>query len=192
MNKSAHLSKCGTYRYSLTRQWGDDPVNRVCWIMLNPSTADAETDDPTIRRCISFSQGWGYDALVVVNLWPLRATDPKELRPFLNWENNGPDWWARDQIHFANLPIVLDTAHNAPLTIAAWGANAMKLDSGYVEHVLEELDQDVPANWSGLHCLGTTKDGSPKHPLYVKGGTIPVHLTGYAGTTALEDGQNAG
>ena len=62
----AVISQDERHRYSLTRRWGDGP--RVCcWIMLNPSTADATTDDPTIRRCIGFTHAWGYDALTVVS-----------------------------------------------------------------------------------------------------------------------------
>ena len=64
----AVISQDERHRYSLTRRWGDGP--RVCcWIMLNPSTADATTDDPTIRRCIGFTHGWGYDALTIINLY---------------------------------------------------------------------------------------------------------------------------
>lgn len=176
MKKSAELSKCGTYRYTLKRCWGEGR-RTVCWIMLNPSTADHTEDDPTIWRCIRFSQDWGYDRLVVVNLWPYRATssrDPGFLK-FVRWEHNGPDWWVRDQIHFRNLPIIEQHVYGSDLSVAAWGANAMKLDSGYVEHVAEELSWgDKPLDFMGLHCLGTTKDGSPRHPLYVKADAEPI------------------
>ena len=75
--KSAVLSPCWTYRYELTRRWSSRPL--VGWVMLNPSTADAEADDPTVRRCVRFANAWGYGGLVIRNLFALRATDPSEL-----------------------------------------------------------------------------------------------------------------
>lgn len=66
------------YRYMLTREW-DEHGDKICWVMLNPSTADETLDDPTIRRVRSFSQREGYGSLVVVNLYAMRATDPKGL-----------------------------------------------------------------------------------------------------------------
>jgi hypothetical protein len=78
-HSSAVLSDCGTYRYELHRSW--DPAGSLCaWVMLNPSMADADLDDPTIRRCRSFSRSWDYGGIVVVNLYALRATDPEQLR----------------------------------------------------------------------------------------------------------------
>jgi hypothetical protein len=77
MTATAVLSDCGTYRYRLGRRWAEGPVD--VWIMLNPSTADATVDDRTIRRCMEFSRRWGAGALVVGNLFALRATDPAEL-----------------------------------------------------------------------------------------------------------------
>jgi hypothetical protein len=73
----ADLSDCGTYRYRLGRRWAEGPVD--VWIMLNPSTADATVDDRTIGRCMEFSRRWGAGALVVGNLFALRATDPTDL-----------------------------------------------------------------------------------------------------------------
>lgn len=174
MHGTARLSDCRRYRYTLTRLWDDEAQRRVCWIMLNPSTADADQDDATIRRCTAFSTSWGYGSLIVVNLWPLRATNPNDLRPFVAWDKS-QDWHARDQIYYVNLPIVLEAAHESAIAIAAWGAQANRLDCGYVDHVVEELTHgDCPAGWAGLFCLGRTKDGSPRHPLYAKGDLQPV------------------
>src|SRR6185369_17379869 len=75
---TAVISKCGKYRYSLRREWIGG-AGTVCFIMLNPSTADASVDDPTIRRCIGFAQRWGYQILEVVNLYAYRATRPRDM-----------------------------------------------------------------------------------------------------------------
>ena len=77
MKSDAVISDCGKYRYRLTRKWG---YGRPCgFIMLNPSTADALHDDPTIRRCVGFAKAWGCGALIVVNLFAVRATSPREM-----------------------------------------------------------------------------------------------------------------
>ena len=75
---NAELSICKKYRYSLTRIWDEDKPN-VMFVMLNPSTADEKNDDPTIRRCINFAKDFGAGGIYVVNLFPLRATNPNEL-----------------------------------------------------------------------------------------------------------------
>ena len=140
----AVISQDERHRYSLTRRWGDGP--RVCcWIMLNPSTADATTDDPTIRRCLRFTQGWGYDALTVVNLYACRATDP-----------------AYDE------HILAHTTH-ARTVIAAWGTHPATMPDRRDEHVLNLLRRRP------IHCLGTNRDGSPKHPVRLRADT-PRHL----------------
>ena len=78
MYRCAEIDPTGAYRYTLERTW-DGGLPCIGWIMLNPSTADATQDDPTIRRCIRFSQSWGYGSLIVVNLFAHRATSPKDL-----------------------------------------------------------------------------------------------------------------
>lgn len=142
----AHISPCGLYRYRLDRRWEDGPT--CGFIMLNPSTADAEKDDPTIRRCISFAKREGCGALVVANLFNFRATKPEEMAAAANPE--GPD---------ADLRL-LETIDDVdgPL-IAAWGAHWMAKDRGaYVSAMIGHQ----------LCCLGKTKDGQPRHPLYVR------------------------
>lgn len=76
VKRAASISECGTYRWTLQRRWAAG--ERVCWIMLNPSTADAERDDPTVLRCMAFSRSWGYGGLIVVNLYPFRSSKPAE------------------------------------------------------------------------------------------------------------------
>lgn len=147
MVRDALLSDCGRYRWWLTRQWSDEGP-WCCWIMLNPSTADASIDDPTIRRCIAFSRSWGCAGMAVVNLFAFRATDPRQLMkasdPVGEHGNVYIDHWAR--------------ATTGP-TVAAWGNwGAMNNRGRNVALMLEVLGHR-------LHCLGTTKDGHPKHPL---------------------------
>src|SRR5262245_17219162 len=78
MERTALFSPCGRFRYRLGRRWGEGP--KVGFVLLNPSTADEERDDPTIRRCIDFGQRLGFGGLEVVNLYAYVATDPIDLR----------------------------------------------------------------------------------------------------------------
>lgn len=141
------MSRCGKYRYSLWRRWHPtDPLLR--WMMLNPSTADASIDDPTIRKCIGFARRLGFGGIQVLNLFALRATDPKAL--FTAADPIGPDYTLRG---LASGPIV-----------CAWGAHKMAAARG--RKVASEIAFEHGAQ-SPLMCLGKTKDGHPKHPLYV-------------------------
>lgn len=153
VTKSAVLSDCGTYRYLLTRTW-DETQPAVGFIMLNPSTADANEDDPTIRRCVGFAKAWGYGGIKVRNLYALRSTDPKALRSHA--DPHGPD-------NYKYVEAAVDDA----LTICAWGANADPIDSrGLIDALL---------GWGGKpHHLGLTKGGFPKHPLYLRADTTPI------------------
>jgi hypothetical protein len=152
MAKGAFIDPSGQYRYKLWRDW-DKYKQRVTFIMLNPSTADGKADDPTIRRCINFAKAWGYGSLDVVNLFAYRATDPKEL--LYVKDPIGPD---------NNLWLGLSASHAAQIVLA-WGVNG----------TLYDRNNDVIRSLShyGLYCLGTSKDGHPKHPLYIKGNVIP-------------------
>lgn len=146
---AAGLSPDGMYRYWLRRTWNEDkPV--VCFIMLNPSTADAHVDDATIRRCVGFAKSWGYGALSVVNLFAYRATDPKELSK------------AADPIGPENDVCIEATTLNRRV-VCAWGCGGEL--KGRAKEVLESLRRRE----IDVRCLGTTKDGHPRHPLYVKG-----------------------
>ena len=149
---TATISPCGQYRYTLTRpakQLNPTGVSAV-FCMLNPSTADATEDDPTIRRCRGFSERWDCNGIVVVNLYALRSTDPKGL-----WRHPdpiGPEnrfWLDRIAREFGDV-------------VCAWGANARP------EHVEEAVALFRIAR-ARLWCLGTTRSGAPRHPLYVRG-----------------------
>ncbi|MBN9356180.1 MAG: DUF1643 domain-containing protein [Herbaspirillum huttiense] len=148
---SAIISDCGLYRYRLERDEGDALATRgpALFIMLNPSTADAAEDDPTIRRCRSFAKSWGCSGIVVANLYALRATDPREL-----WLHSDPVGPENDR-HLQRLAIEHD------LVVCAWGANAR---SDRVATV-----RDMFSDWGArLMCLGVTeRSGAPRHPLYV-------------------------
>jgi hypothetical protein len=150
------------YRYLLTRQI--DPLlymarggrtSTVAFCMLNPSTADEVQNDPTVARCVSFARAWGYGALVVLNLFAWRATDPAELyqRRILDWDIIGPD----------NDAYIESYAAESDLFVCAWGTHG-KLDNRGQEVASRLRRMDVR-----LHHLGLNADGSPKHPLYLKG-----------------------
>lgn len=154
---TAVISECGRYRYTLSRRT-DCPlrwIKHACWIMLNPSTADATIDDPTIRRVKAFSASWGFTNVTVVNLYALRATDPQEL------------WTADvDPIGPENNQHILAAARAANQIICAWGKpGPEQTRPSQVRGMLEELAGD-------LYWLKLNKDGSPGHPLY-----LPKSLT---------------
>jgi len=144
---SAEISPCGLYRWWLQRRWADGPI--VCFTMLNPSTADAEQDDPTIRRCIAFAQAWGFGALSVRNLFPFRATDPDELRRAVV---RGVDirGGQRGESELA-------AAGTADLIVAAWGSYRCETAADR----FCRLTDPCP-----LWCIDVTRKGCPVHPLY--------------------------
>ena len=160
MIRSATLSPCGAYRYTLTREW-DPSLPRALFVMLNPSTADAEVDDPTIRRCIGFARRDGFGSIEVVNLFAFRATDPRELwRAGMGWVSIvGPD----------NDRHVSEAVKRAVQHVAAWGADPPGARSRGLHHWRALWTSDITRRAGGLHCLGVTKDGRPRHPLYVRG-----------------------
>lgn len=145
MVREAGFSPDRHYRYWLSRSW-DDALGQVMFVGLNPSTADHVTDDPTIRRCITFARRWGYGRLVMCNLFSLISSDPKAL--LAASDPVGPDYdhdlrqWAR----FSDL------------VVECWGAfpEARKRAADVRQRGL--LGSDVAV-------LGLTADGSPIHPM---------------------------
>ena len=155
---SAAISLCGKYRYWLRRDI-NLMVDKPCvFIMLNPSTADATQDDPTIRRCIGYAKAWDCSELIVVNLFALRSTNPKTLWAEDTIDPIGPD--NDDAIMTA-----ADIAHNG-LIICAWGGHGSYMDRG--DQVIGMIEHLEP------HYLDLTKHGLPKHPLYLSGDLKPI------------------
>lgn len=159
---NAVISDDGRYRYQLQRELDPNDKKICLFVMLNPSTADGMTDDPTLRRCKTFATAWGYGRLEVVNLFSLRATNPKDLYAALPADVYGPDHWP----HFLT---AVDRAH---LVICGWGAEkAAEAPGPTMVRFLTNY-----RGGAGPMCLGTTRNGSPRHPLYVSGDTLPVPL----------------
>ena len=150
---TALFSPCRAYRYLLYRRLGG-AEKRIMFIGLNPSTADEITNDPTITRCIGFARKWGYSGLVMANLFAFRATKPKDMK--LAADPIGPD----------NMRWLLEVAHEQMKygwdIVAAWGAQGTFLNQD--QKILRIFVDD------GIHlqCLGLTKGGLPKHPLFLR------------------------
>jgi hypothetical protein len=175
----AVFSACGLYRYELRRNivqpapplpWDvadrDDGARlvvdaalassrKLVFGMLNPSVADAEKNDRTIRRCIGFAAAWGFRHLSVFNAYAFISPYPKDL------------WKVPDPVGPDNDAHILDIVRDADMVIAAWGMNIQR-----------ERETAVRALLAGagvkLHHLGLTKDGYPNHPLYLPKTTTPT------------------
>ena len=152
--RDATLSDDGLFRYTLTRVW-DDRLPSAVFVMLNPSTADARIDDPTIRRCVGFARSWGLGGITVVNLFAWRATDPRDLAAR---RNAGHDVVGPDNDQATTTAAVAAARAGAPL-VAAWGAHATPARAAEVMR-LPGMDR--------ASCLGVTKFGAPRHPLYLR------------------------
>lgn len=157
--RGAVLSADGLYRYRLTRSW-DARKPILPFLMLNPSTADARQDDPTIRRCVGFARGLGYGGLGVWNLYAFRTDKPTVL-----WEAQrggvdiiGPE----NDMKLRNL--LVWAANTEVPVIAAWGAQAKPARVAWL------LEQRGAHN---LQALGVAKHGEPKHPLYLPASVRP-------------------
>lgn len=148
MIKDAVISECLNYRYSLSRRWSDEQDNSIVFCMLNPSTADASIDDPTIKRCIGFGRIWGFSEIYVVNLYAFRTSKPKEL-----WKSNDP-------VGLENDKFLKELAGKYKNIVCAWGGNAKNDRAIEVANILKESGANL---WS----FGVTQKGHPKHPLYI-------------------------
>jgi len=144
---TAIFDPTGRYRYRLDRHWGSEQP-QLTLIMLNPSRANAEQDDPTLRRCIKLAQSWGYGGLVVVNLFAYCTAHPCILRQV-------PDPVGADTDAY-----LLEAAITADAIGMAWGNGGCFL--GRDRNVCQLL-WPYRAKW---YCLGRNQSGQPRHPLY--------------------------
>lgn len=149
--RAASFDRRRVYRYTLHRRWsdGDRVVNFIC---TNPSTADENADDPTVRKLIKFAKGWGYDAICVTNIFAYRSTDRSVL------------YKVADPVGLGNDRHILAAAKDASLIVCAWGRDGAFMSRGSgVKRLLYKFD---------LHYLRITV-GQPWHPLYLPDNTRP-------------------
>lgn len=147
MIKGAQFSGCRKYRYALWRTW-EEGDGHVMFIGLNPSTADETKDDPTIRRCVGYAKRLGYGGLYMLNLFAFRATNPKDLKR------------ADDPVGPENDKFLRMYFDVLGFNIACWGTHGDFMDRG--KEVIELLGRE------NLQCFSITKNGQPKHPLYLR------------------------
>jgi hypothetical protein len=145
---AATFSPCERYRYTLLREW-DLRLRRLLWIMLNPSKATAEIDDPTVAKCQRYARAWGFGSIVVTNLFGWRSTDPKAL------------YSVEDPIGPENDAAIFREVRAASKVICAWGKHGALRDRG------AEVLASLRAYGVTPYCLSRNNDGSPGHPLYL-------------------------
>lgn len=155
--RGADLSDDGIYRWSLTRTW-PHPGGALDWFIvigLNPSTADAMQDDPTIRRCVDFADACGFGSLMMLNAYAFRATRPEDM--FRAADPVGPrsDEYLRYQLA------------SVPWAVCAWGGDLRADRAGAVLRMFRDVDCEP-------RVFGLTKDGAPRHPLYLPRSARPV------------------
>ncbi|MEI8025274.1 MAG: DUF1643 domain-containing protein [Pseudomonadota bacterium] len=155
MKKSADFSADRVYRYALYRVW-DEALPLAMFVGLNPSTADEVEDDRTICRCINFSKSWGYGGLIMANLFAYRSKDPSKLNSAPNNDPIGPE----------NNDWIIKLQSRCKLVLIAWGTNG----------ALNERNKAVLKLLDSPYCLGITKHGHPRHPLYVRGEIKPIEF----------------
>lgn len=162
-NPTAKLSKCGTYRWSLTRSWKASlPVLVV--VMFGPSDADHEVDDPTITLVCQIAAHNGFGGIAVVNGIPLRSSKPEPQFAMLDWDRTR-EWCDRDALH-QNLGEIIEHVARAGSVLIAWGALAGRTTASayWFDNVRDEIDSALPDGVQ-LMCLGKTKGGYPLHPM---------------------------
>lgn len=150
LRKTATISDCGQYRWRLGRHWTEDDTPYLCFVMLNPSTADAQQNDPTIRRCMGFARDHGFGGIEVVNLFAFRATKPADLKRAGFLVGDYCDYY------------IEQVAAGAGGVCVAWGAHAAHpAVEARVQQVMPMLDRQHHKP----QCLHITASGYPSHPL---------------------------
>lgn len=154
----AEFSDDRTHRYWLWRRWWMqcEPRQMAMFIGLNPSTADENVDDPTVRRCIDFAKQWGFGGMIMTNIFSIRSTDPQGIRQ-------------AGAARLENEQSLVRLAAKAGRVVCCWGTHGAYQGQGAR---IRELLADVP-----LYHLGLSKAGHPKHPLYLKATTQPERWT---------------
>lgn len=152
---SAIFDASRQYRYCLTRSWSNTNNKQVTFIMLNPSKADAQKDDPTIRACLQFAKSWKYTQLNVVNLFAFCTSQPSDLK--VNSNPIGPE----------NNRYLLASTSSAQQVILAWGNEGIFLNRA------QAVMQLLQPYWYKLYYLKRNRSGQPGHPLYIKRTTAP-------------------
>jgi hypothetical protein len=158
----AVFSPCECYRYRLWRYWGDGAGGWCVFLLCNPSTATATTDDPTIRRCIGFAKSWRMSGVRILNLFAIRSTDPNELSRVSYADAIGPD--NDSHIEWVTRPTF---AGSEQRIVCAWGCPGNTDTRKIIRHRARDVLATLKALQRPLWCLGRAQDGAPRHPLYL-------------------------
>lgn len=151
MIRDALLSPCERYRYRLSRTW-DTSRSMVAFVLLNPSTADAERDDMTVTKCVGFAEQWGYGRIEIANLFALRASKPEELRSAVPPQGPDNDEHLRDVLSIGCAVVV------------GWGASIEKVRPSMRASAMHAFIDMAHELHRPLDCIGRTSAGHPRHP----------------------------
>lgn len=154
----AEFSECGRYRYLLQRQWGDEAI--CLFVGLNPSTATADSDDATIRKCVALARTWGFSGMTMANLFAVRCRYPQVLSTH------------RDPVGPENDRFLLPAIEQAHTAVAMWGNHGLKSYG-----LTARRDQNILALRDDWQCVGITKRGAPRHPLYIASTSTLMNFT---------------
>lgn len=158
IEKGAHFSDCRVYRYTLWRFWSNEPyANFIC---LNPSTADENVDDRTVKKCMTLARNWKMGGICITNIFAYRATDPQEMKKAEHPIGVKNDAWLR----------TIAKDEEAGIVVAAWSGHANHLDRA---NQVKKLLKDIP-----FYYLRKLK-GEPWHPLYLPNDTQPIPWTDF-------------